>query len=124
MAEHNHGSYYVPAASKLPIIAALGLFLVAYGSLHLLHGNLIGHLFFFSGIFVVASVMFFWFRQVINENLAGLYDDQVDRSFRWGMVWFIFSEISFFGIFFFVLFDTGMSTVLALVELATAYDVT
>ncbi len=41
------------------------------------------------------------FGMVIRENRAGiLANPQVDRSFRWGMCWFIFSEIMFFGAFF------------------------
>jgi cytochrome c oxidase subunit 3 len=33
-----------------------------------------------------------------------LYNDQVDFSFRWGMGWFIFSEVMFFAAFFGALF--------------------
>lgn len=29
-------------------------------------------------------------------GLSGKYASQVDRSFRWGMVWFIFSEVMLF----------------------------
>ena len=54
-----------------------------------------------SGFFM----MFGWFGTVIRENQAGLYDNkQLDRSFRWGMCWFIFSEVMFFGAFFGALF--------------------
>jgi cytochrome c oxidase subunit 3 len=45
-----------------------------------------------------------WFGQVIGESEAGVYNDQVDRSFRWGMAWFIFSEVMFFAAFFGALF--------------------
>jgi cytochrome c oxidase subunit 3 len=36
--------------------------------------------------------------------MAGSYNGQVDRSFRMGMMWFIFSEVMFFGAFFGALF--------------------
>jgi cytochrome c oxidase subunit III len=36
--------------------------------------------------------------------LEGLYSAQMDRSFRWGMIWFIFSEVMFFAAFFGALF--------------------
>ena len=49
-------------------------------------------------------MLFGWFNQVIYENEKGLYDLQVDRSFRWAMCWFIFSEVCFFGAFFAALF--------------------
>jgi len=41
---------------------------------------------------------------VIRESLAGTYNKQVDVSFRMGMLWFIFSEVMFFGAFFGTLF--------------------
>jgi cytochrome c oxidase subunit 3 len=48
---------------------------------------------------------------VIQESLAGRYDAQVDRSFRMGMMWFIFSEVMFFAAFFGALFYTRMFSV-------------
>ena len=45
-------------------------------------------------------MMFGWFGTVIRESEAGIYNEQVDRSFRWGMGWFIFSEVMFFAAFF------------------------
>ena len=45
-----------------------------------------------------------WFRDVIRESLAGLYNKQMDLSFRWGMGWFIVSEIFFLYSFFGALF--------------------
>ena len=41
-----------------------------------------------------------WFSTVISESEEGLYDAQVDTSFRMGMIWFIFSEVMFFAAFF------------------------
>ena len=41
-----------------------------------------------------------WFNTVISESENGVYDTQVDSSFRWGMIWFIFSEVMFFAAFF------------------------
>jgi cytochrome c oxidase subunit 3 len=41
---------------------------------------------------------------VIGENQAGMYNLAVDRSFRMGMMWFIFSEVMFFSAFFGALF--------------------
>jgi cytochrome c oxidase subunit 3 len=45
-----------------------------------------------------------WFGTVISESQGGLYNDQVDHSFRMGMFWFIFSEVMFFAAFFGALF--------------------
>ena len=51
------------------------------------------------GAAIVLVMLFGWFGTVINESLAGKYNDQVDMSFRWGMGWFIFSEVMFFAAF-------------------------
>jgi len=100
-----HGSYYVPERSYWPIIGAIGLLTFAWGSLHLLHSRMdTGPILFGTGIAIIIFMIFGWFATVIKENCNGLYDAQVDRSFRWGMAWFIFSEIMFFSVFFGALF--------------------
>src|SRR5476651_1588073 len=58
----------------------------------------------FVGGLLLAYMLFGWFGTVIKESRAGLYSPQLDRSFRWGMSWFIFSEVMFFIAFFGALF--------------------
>jgi cytochrome c oxidase subunit 3 len=41
-----------------------------------------------------------WFGDVIRESEGGKYGRWEDVSFRWGMSWFIFSEVMFSGAFF------------------------
>ncbi|MCE8015022.1 cytochrome c oxidase subunit 3 [Halomonas sp. MCCC 1A17488] len=97
------GSYYVPATSKWPALGslALGVMMVGIGML-LVHGR--GTVVVAIGLVGVLAVMALWFRDVVNESRSGLYDAQMDRSFRWGMGWFIFSEVMFFAAFFGALF--------------------
>ncbi|TRX73874.1 cytochrome c oxidase subunit 3 [Pseudomonas mangiferae] len=112
MASHEH--YYVPAQSKWPIVATLGLLITVYGlgtwfndlkaAREASHGPLI----FFVGALFIAYMLFGWFGAVIREGRAGLYSPQMDRSFRWGMTWFIFSEVMFFAAFFGALFYIRM----------------
>ena len=113
------GSYYVPHTAPWPIVGAVGLFLLTFG----VALNMSGlpaepmRLWSFGGVMslvgaVVMIVMFFgWFGDVISESIAGRYNAQVDRSFRHGMVWFIFSEVMFFGAFFGALFYARMWSV-------------
>ncbi|MCL1112170.1 cytochrome c oxidase subunit 3 [Shewanella basaltis] len=110
-----HQTYYVPAQSGWPIIGAIGLFLIAFGA-----GNYIqqlatektsGGYILLAGIAVIIFMIFGWFKAVIDESMAGLYSPQMDRSFRQGMSWFIFSEIMFFGAFFGALFYARMISV-------------
>jgi cytochrome c oxidase subunit 3 len=47
--------------------------------------------------------MYYWFKQVIQENHAGLNNPMLKDSYVYGMAWFIFSEVMFFFAFFFAL---------------------
>ena len=98
-----HGGYYIPHGSHWPIIGSVGLFIMMIGFATLLNGTGSGFLMFL-GLAIIIFMMFGWFSVVIRESEAGTYNDQVDTSFRWGMGWFIFSEVMFFGAFFGALF--------------------
>jgi cytochrome c oxidase subunit 3 len=105
-----HEQYYVPAQSKWPIIATIGMATSMYGlatwfndmSAQRAESN--GPLLFSIGGLFLAYMLFGWFGTVIKESRGGLYSPQMDRSFRWGMTWFIFSEVMFFAAFFGALF--------------------
>lgn len=103
-------SYYVPEQSKWPIIATVGLGLTLYGVASIMVNSKQGEstdgswFLFMIGAVIMAYMLFGWFGNVIQESRAGLYSDQMDRSFRWGMSWFIFSEVMFFAAFFGALF--------------------
>src|SRR5688572_15547135 len=56
------------------------------------------------GFFTLVYMLFGWFGTVIRESEGGLFNSQVDSSFRWAMSWFIFSEVMFFAAFFGALF--------------------
>ncbi|MGY4877334.1 cytochrome c oxidase subunit 3 [Vreelandella aquamarina] len=95
--------YYVPPSSKWPIIAVLVMAFIAIGAGSFLsYGT--GLPLLLAGFLGIALVMFGWFRDVVKESMGGLYDSQMDRSFRQGMAWFIFSEVMFFAAFFGALF--------------------
>ena len=100
-------SYYVPESSKLPIFMAFGLLLFVLGA-----GSTINdlgkessnsYILLMTSFAVIWGVMFVWFSNVINENNKGMYSDQLNQSFVWGMAWFIFSEVMFFFAFFLAL---------------------
>ncbi|MGH1485545.1 MAG: cytochrome c oxidase subunit 3 [Cellvibrionaceae bacterium] len=94
----SEGTYYVPEQSKLPIFASLGLFLTAFGAATWINGG--SPTTFMVGGLVMAFVLWSWFSIVIDENMRGLNDAQLKRSYVWGMGWFIFSEVMFFAAFF------------------------
>jgi cytochrome c oxidase subunit III len=106
---NNH--YYVPNPSPWPVITSFGLFLLALGTVLAINKYSPGPWFMLAGAAVIIYMMVRWFGEVIAESEAGTYNPQVDRSFRWGMSWFIFSEVMFFGAFFFALFYVRMFSV-------------
>lgn len=106
--------YYVPEQSPWPFITAVALFLVAFGAANFVQqhsGSGIvtnegssGSYILPIGLFGIVLMMYVWFRDTIKESLTNMNSNQMDRSYRMGMLWFIFSEVMFFGAFFGALF--------------------
>jgi len=104
MSTANTGSYYLPNPSPWPIITSAGIFSLALGFVLFMNGVHAGPWLMLVGAAIIVFMMIRWFGQVIGESESGTYNAQVDRSFRWGMAWFIFSEVMFFAAFFGALF--------------------
>ncbi|MGS2718396.1 cytochrome c oxidase subunit 3 [Eionea flava] len=94
----SEGTYYVPEQSRLPIFASLGMGAMAFGLATWINGG--SATIFLVGSAIMALVLWCWFSTVITENMNGLNDAQLKRSYVWGMGWFIFSEVMFFAAFF------------------------
>jgi cytochrome c oxidase subunit 3 len=103
MSTASQDDYYVPHGTHWPIIGSIGLTTAFVGFANFLHGNW-SMTPIFVGLAIVIFMMYGWFGQVVDESLNNFYNKQVDMSFRWGMGWFIFSEVMFFGVFFGALF--------------------
>lgn len=103
--------YYVAAPSYWPLFGSIGIFLSVIGFVNVLHDNVIGIYLCFVGVLLLAFTMAGWFGTVIKESVTGLHSRQMDRTYRWGMVWFIVSEVALFGAFFFALFYIRMFAV-------------
>ena len=100
----SNGDYYLPDPSPWPLVASVGLFVLAGGFVMLLNDFNIAPWVMLAGGLIIAFMMFGWFGVVVLESEGGRYNANVDLSFRMGMLWFIFSEIMFFGGFFGALF--------------------
>jgi len=96
--------YYVPEGSPWPVVAVLGLLLALSGTALLVNDVAGGGTFIVIGLLTMAYLFYGWFSDVIDESMRGLYNEEVDASFRQGMIWFIASEVFFFGAFFGSLF--------------------
>ena len=101
---HAPDSYYVPHGSHWPVVGSIGLLFLMFGVSTWLNGADFGFWVMLAGVGVIVTMLIGWFGTVIGESVGGLYNAQVDKSFRMGMFWFIFSEVMFFGAFFGALF--------------------
>jgi cytochrome c oxidase subunit 3 len=95
--------YYIPHDSTWPITGSVALFTTMLGAVSYLN-DWVGGWAFIPGALLMAFMFFGWFSTVIGESQKGIYNIQVDHSFRMGMMWFIFSEVMFFAAFFGALF--------------------
>ena len=123
MSAASHGQqayYFVPAPSRHPVMAAIGLFFMILGGGQWINGHDWGAYSLFFGLAWLAFVLQQWFRQAIGESERGLYSDRIDASFRWSMSWFIFSEVMFFGAFFGALYWTRLHAIPSLGSLDNA----
>ncbi|HSI48374.1 MAG TPA: cytochrome c oxidase subunit 3 [Ideonella sp.] len=92
--------YFIPAPSRHPVMAAVGLFFVILGAGQWVNGHGWGAYSLAAGLLIWLTVLFQWFSQAIGESESGQYSDRIDVSYRWSMSWFIFSEVMFFAAFF------------------------
>ena len=96
--------YFVPQPSHWPVVGSTALLLMASGAVMTMNSIANGGLVLLAGLAVLVVMLFGWFGRVIGESEGGSYNLHVDRSFRWSMSWFIFSEVMFFAAFFGALF--------------------
>lgn len=100
--------YYVPHNGWYPVVLAAGLMFMLTGLASYLNATSAGESGSLTqtmiGLVAVCVVLYFWFGKVVVENMQGLNNAAVKRSYVWGMGWFIFSEVMFFAAFFGALF--------------------
>ncbi len=103
---HDPNEYYVPHGSPWPFYGSVTLFVLMFGAAAYLNdwAGALGAWTLLPGFVMLALLFVFWFGTVIGESERGIFNLQVDRSFRMGMMWFIFSEVMFFAAFFGALF--------------------
>ncbi|AOY00803.1 cytochrome c oxidase subunit 3 [Jeongeupia sp. USM3] len=114
--------YFVPAPSRWPIVGSLALFLMALGAAFWINRVPGGNWALLAGTLVLVWMLFGWFGDVIRESQAHVYGMQVDHSFRWGMSWFIFSEVMFFAVFFGALFYARVISVPELGHFSSTHE--
>ncbi|CCE23993.1 cytochrome c oxidase subunit 3 [Methylotuvimicrobium alcaliphilum] len=99
-------AYYIPHKATWPIIGTGGLMLTLAGFANVLNGSSIGSAMMIMGFVVFIIMLAGWFTLQAVESESGMYSTQVGISYRMGMMWFIFSEVMFFAVFFGTLWYT------------------
>jgi cytochrome c oxidase subunit 3 len=102
--------YYVPAPSHWPMVGMISMVFTTFGASMVVNDVVLGWLPLALGMAVLTYMLYGWFGAVASESESGLYSRRIDVSFRWGMGWFIFSEVMFFASFFAALFYARMIT--------------
>lgn len=118
------GHYFVPQPSIYPFILSGGMFLLALGFILLMNKFAPGPWIMIAGAAVILSVVVRWFGRIIHESQTGAYQQWEDKSFRYGMIWFIASEVAFFAAFFGALFYVRNVSVPDLLGLLPAHGFT
>jgi len=113
MATHSQDHYFVPNPAIYPVIISTGLLSLASGFIlsvaqdkdqKLAYLHTPGKWMMMLGAAIIIAMVFRWMGKVIAENQSGMYKNWEDKSFRWGMIVFICSEVAFFAAFFGALF--------------------
>lgn len=113
MATHSQDHYFVPNPAIYPVIISTGLLSLASGFIlsvaqdkdqKLAYLHTPGKWMMMLGAAIIIAMVFRWMGKVIAENQSGMYKTWEDKSFRWGMIVFICSEVAFFAAFFGALF--------------------
>jgi cytochrome c oxidase subunit 3 len=118
MSEHAHGGiviessglkqpYHLVDPSPWPIIGAVGGLLIVLGIIFAAHYG--EYVVLTIGALVVFATMYFWWRDVIRESRTpGLHTPVVRLGLRYGMLFFITSEVMFFVAFFWSYFNFAL----------------
>ena len=101
-----NNEYYIPHQATWPIVGVVGLMTLLAGFANYLNGSSIGAGMMVLGLLIFVVMLAGWFTLQSIESEAGMYNHGVGISYRMGMMWFIFSEVMFFAVFFGALWYT------------------
>jgi cytochrome c oxidase subunit III len=100
-------SFHIIEPSPWPILASFAAGLLATGAILQMHKK--GWYLLALGLIALIAVAFAWWRDVIKEaRVDQAHTSVVQRGLRMGMLWFIVTEIAFFGSFFWAYFHVSL----------------
>jgi cytochrome c oxidase subunit 3 len=126
--------YHLVDPSPWPLVGAVGAFLLAFGLVTYMKGFVTDEAspFYFMladgspwimgvGALIVVYTMIGWWGDVIKESKRGDHTPVVQIGLRYGMIFFIASEVMFFVAWFWAWFEQWIYSAVRLPEIATAW---
>ena len=107
MSSNQKHPYHLIDPSPWPIFTAFSALLMAWGAILFMHES--KSLIFTLGSVAVVVCSVFWWRDIVKESQSGLYHNKVVQiGLRYGMLFFIASEVMFFAAWFWAFFDVAL----------------
>ena len=107
MAHMKEHDYHIIEPSPWPVLAALGGFSLLGGTVLMLHGYT--PWFIAIGVVIILYCMWVWWADVVREGNGGIDHTPVVRiGLRYGMIFFITSEVMFFLAWFWAFFSSAL----------------
>ena len=99
--------FHIVRPSPWPMLAAFSAGFLAFGAVTYFHDKILWPLLLAAAALILVAG--FWFRDIIREaTFEHAHTRTVKTGFRYGMLLFIISEVSFFGAFFGAYFDAAL----------------
>lgn len=101
--------YHLVDPSPWPLVTATGVFGMLTGAVMYMHSVVNGFFVMIFGLVATVLAAAIWWRDVIREaTYEGHHTSVVQRGLRYGMVFFIVSEVMFFVAFFWAFFHSSL----------------
>ena len=110
MAHEKNHDYHILNPSVYPFLGALFGFIMLYGTVLMISPRIETNQpwMFLIGLVGVLYVMFGWWSETVKENFAGDHTPVVRIGLRYGVIFFIMSEVMFFSAWFWTFFKHAL----------------
>lgn len=114
MSKYYH-PYHIVDPSPWPFVGSVAAFTLTSGAVMYFHTYQLGDLVLISGFILVLLTMYVWWRDVVRESsYQGNHTNLVQKGLKYGVIFFIVSEIMFFFSFFWAFFHSSLSPAIEL----------
>nr|YP_010490479.1 cytochrome c oxidase subunit III [Neoverruca intermedia]UWM12965.1 cytochrome c oxidase subunit III [Neoverruca intermedia] len=108
MSSHSHHPFHLVELSPWPLTTSIGALSLTTGLAYWFHFSSLNIL--LMGLTIIVLSSYQWWRDISREGtLQGFHNPVVVMNLRWGMIFFIVSEIFFFLSFFWAFFHSSLA---------------